>query len=121
MTVTRAALRGVRGAVPRPGGVRVARALSGAHAEVISADILQPALRHPLTESLLAEQLGRLGGTVYSLHSVAADISGEPMVPLSILGRLRHQMINFIPRAPHMRGGTLRGRSHRSFGPRRRR
>ena len=42
---------------------------------------------------VLEQQLGRLGGTVYELRNLRAEIVGEPMAPLSVLGKLRHQMI----------------------------
>ena len=42
---------------------------------------------------VLNEQLGRLGGTVYELRNLAARIDGQPMVPLSVLGKLRHEMV----------------------------
>jgi putative protease len=55
--------------------------------------VLQEALRHPLTAEVLTEQLGRLGGTPYELLNLEAEIIGRPMVPLSVLGQLRHQMV----------------------------
>ena len=54
---------------------------------------LEAAIRHPLTRELLAEQLGRLGGTGFALQELHADITGTPMVPLSVLGRLRHTLV----------------------------
>jgi putative protease len=70
-----------------------ARSDSGACARVESADALQPALRHAVTADLLRAQLGRLGGTVYALRDLDVDIVGGPMVPLSVLGRMRHEMV----------------------------
>ncbi|MEX0641991.1 MAG: DUF3656 domain-containing protein [Pirellulales bacterium] len=79
-------------AVDRP--IRImCRAANGATADVASADSLQAATKHPLTEAVLRQQLGRLGGTVYELRNVAARITGEPMAPLSVLGQLRHAMV----------------------------
>jgi putative protease len=68
-------------------------AVSGATAELTSSEPLAAAQRHALTEEVLAAQLGRLGGSVYQLRALRAEIHGEPMVPLSVLGSLRHAMI----------------------------
>ncbi len=58
-----------------------------------SEHVAEPARKHPLNEETLREQFSRLGGTVYRLQNLTADISGNPMVPLSVLGALRHAMI----------------------------
>ncbi|MFO0981663.1 MAG: DUF3656 domain-containing protein [Planctomycetota bacterium] len=71
----------------------VARAASGARACVASDQPLAPATQHPLSVALLRAQLGRLGQTVYELATLAADIQGSPMAPLSVLGRLRRELI----------------------------
>jgi putative protease len=42
---------------------------------------------------VLRQQLGRLGGTGFVLERLAATIDGQPMVPLSILGGLRREMV----------------------------
>ncbi len=70
-----------------------AEATNGAQCRVESEEPLALAQKHPLTQQVLAEQLGRLGGTVYELRTLRAEIIGEPMAPLSILGKLRHQII----------------------------
>jgi putative protease len=54
---------------------------------------LEAARKHPLTQAMLVEQFGRLGGTSLELHSLEADITGGPMVPLSVLGKLRKQLV----------------------------
>lgn len=69
------------------------RAVNGAHCRVISAEPLQTALKHPLNATVLREQLGRLGQTVFELGTLDAEITGAPMMPLSILGQLRREMI----------------------------
>jgi len=69
------------------------RAASGGACRVESPQALVEALRHPLTAELLREQLGRLGGTPYVLRNLEAAIEGRPMVPLSVLGKLRHEMV----------------------------
>lgn len=53
---------------------------------------LEPARKHPLTEQLLREQFSRLGGSCFELRSLDAEIQGQPMAPLSVLGRLRHEL-----------------------------
>ena len=42
--------------------------------------LLAAANKHPLTQQVLEQQLGRLGGTVYELRNLRAEIVGEPMV-----------------------------------------
>lgn len=69
------------------------RADSGAVCEVVSEAPLEAARKHALSEETLREQLGRLGGSVYELRQLAARLDGAPMVPLSVLGKLRHEMI----------------------------
>ncbi|MDG2381532.1 MAG: DUF3656 domain-containing protein [Pirellulaceae bacterium] len=54
---------------------------------------LARAHKHPATETTLKKQIDRLGNTVYQLRSFSAEIDGEPMVPLSVLGKLRHEMV----------------------------
>lgn len=55
--------------------------------------VLEPALKHALSESTLREQLGRLGDTPYELGEVRAEIVGGPMVPKSVLNDLRRQCV----------------------------
>jgi putative protease len=69
------------------------RAENGASCLVESPDVLAAATKHPLTRDLLEAQLGRLGGRVYELRSLTADVTGEPMAPLSVLGKLRHEIV----------------------------
>src|SRR4051794_33096910 len=83
----------VRAAVGEPVRI-VAQAANGACCELTSTEVLVAATKHPLTHDFLEQQLGRLGGTVYELRSLRADIHGGPIVPLSVLGKLRHQLID---------------------------
>lgn len=83
----------------------VAKTEDGKTCRVISEAPLQPAVRHPLTLEVLEQQLGRLGGTTLALSRVEARIEGSPMVPLSVLGRLRHELVRqleavMVERAP---------------------
>ena len=71
----------------------VAQAATGLECVIQSADPLDQARKHPLTEALLREQLGRLGGTIYQLRHLAVEIHGQPMVPLSVFGQLRRQLV----------------------------
>ena len=59
-----------------------------------SAEPLAPATRHPVTREFLEQQLGRLGGSGFVLVRLRATIAGAPMVPLSLLGKLRREMID---------------------------
>ncbi len=60
---------------------------------VASPEPLAVAARHPATERMLREQFDRLGATNYRLADFEAEIVGGPMVPLSVLGKLRHALI----------------------------
>jgi U32 family peptidase len=61
--------------------------------EVETAEPLQEARQHALTHEVLQEQLGRLGATTFELGKLTATIEGRPMAPLSILGKLRRDLI----------------------------
>lgn len=67
---------------------------SGLACEVVSEQSLVAATKHPLTEEVLRQQLGRLGGTPYELRALTCRIEGAPMVPLSVLGKLRHEIVS---------------------------
>ncbi len=82
----------VEAEIGRPLRIR-GRAASGACCQVESAEPLAEAVKHPLSETLLAEQLGRLGATPYRLRGLEAKIVGRPLAPLSVLGRLRREII----------------------------
>lgn len=66
---------------------------SGARCEVSTDQPLEVARKHPLSVETLREQFGRLGGSVYELRELTAEIVGQPMAPLSVLGKLRHEML----------------------------
>jgi putative protease len=61
--------------------------------EVHSAEPLPIARQHVLDEATLTQQLGRLGSSPFELHSLRAEINGRPMAPLSVLGKVRHEII----------------------------
>ncbi|MFY8222141.1 MAG: peptidase U32 family protein, partial [Pirellulales bacterium] len=82
----------VTAVVGKPLVVRATLA-SGATCEVESEEPAVEAKKHPLTEATLREQLGRLGGTPFELRGLSAEIEGRPMLPLSVLGKLRHALV----------------------------
>ena len=51
------------------------------------------ARKHSITEDELRQQMSRLGNTPYELRTVHASLIGNPMVPLSVLGELRKNMV----------------------------
>jgi putative protease len=68
-------------------------AASGAACVIESAQPVAVAERHPMDEALLCKHLGRLGGTVYELRNITATIEGRVMLPLSVLGAMRKELI----------------------------
>ncbi len=54
---------------------------------------LAKAERQPLTEAKLREQLGRLGGTPFTLGTLTSQIEGDLILPVSELNRLRREAI----------------------------
>lgn len=73
-----------------PDGVRI---------EIKSQHVAEAARKHPLMLETLQEQFGRLGGSVYRLDGLTAEIEGNPMLPLSVLGSMRKQMIEQLDAA----------------------
>ncbi|AMV21162.1 U32 family peptidase [Planctomyces sp. SH-PL14] len=72
---------------------------SGHAVTVASEQTLETARKHPATREQLTEQMDRLGASVYELRSVAVEIDGAPMVPLSLLSELRRQLIERLDAA----------------------
>jgi len=66
---------------------------AGIECTVRSPEPLAEARKHPLTLEVLREQFSRLGVTNYVLEHITTEIVGSPMVPLSVLGQLRHEMV----------------------------
>jgi len=62
------------------------------------------ARQRPLTEQVLVDQLGRLGGTPFFLQHLHAHIVGTPMVPLSRLNEMRRQAVEELIRQRHLIG-----------------
>lgn len=67
--------------------------------DIIHSHVPQPAQKHPLRSEGLQQQLGRLGNTPYTLAACDVAIENEPMVPLSVLGEIRKEMVDAVDRA----------------------
>jgi putative protease len=67
----------------------IARDREGHVVQLDSAMRLAKAEKQPLTSERLREQLGRLGGTPFALGELKNNLSGEVMLPMSELNRLR--------------------------------
>ncbi|MBM3838720.1 MAG: U32 family peptidase [Verrucomicrobia bacterium] len=52
--------------------------------------------RQPLTTELLRQHLGRLGGTPFKLRHLANDLSGDLILPISEINRLRREAIDAL-------------------------
>jgi putative protease len=71
----------------------IARDENGNVAKAESAIPLVRAEKIPLTEKRLREQLGRLGGTPFKLGELKDFLSGEVLLPVSELNRLRRAAV----------------------------
>ncbi len=71
----------------------IARDELGNVARVESAMPLSRAEKQPLTTERLREQLGRLGGTPFSLGELKNDLEGNVMLPVSELNRMRREAV----------------------------
>jgi putative protease len=65
----------------------------GHMAKLDSAVMLIAAEKQPLTTERLREQLGRLGGTPFKLGELENHLTGEVMLPVSELNRLRREIV----------------------------
>jgi putative protease len=72
----------------------IARDEEGHVAKVESTMPLAVAEKLPLTTEKLREQLGRLGGTPFKLGELKNNLSGEVMVAVSELNRLRREFVS---------------------------
>ncbi|MFM7034720.1 MAG: DUF3656 domain-containing protein [Planctomycetia bacterium] len=66
---------------------------SGATCAVRSVEPAMEATKHPLDPETLRAQLGRLGGTAFELRDLTAQITGRPMLPFSVLGAVRKDLV----------------------------
>lgn len=71
----------------------------GVALELETSETLAEAQKHPLSEDVLREQLGRLGATTFELRHLQAEIVGRPMAPLSVLGKLRRELVERLDEA----------------------
>lgn len=61
--------------------------------EVVSDAPLEAARKHAVTSDVLADKLGRLGGTPFHLGRLETEISGAPIVPLGSLNAARRELV----------------------------
>jgi putative protease len=108
----------VHGGVGKPLTL-IARDEFGSVAKVESTMPLAKAEKIPLTEEKLREQLGRLGGTPFKLGEMKIFLTGEVLLPVSELNRLRRE---FVTELEKLRAQPKRWelRESRSPEPRRR-
>ena len=71
----------------------LARDRCGHVVQLDSALPLSPARQHPMTEQSLAAQLGRLGGSSFQLGTLADQLEGDVILPVSELNRLRREAV----------------------------
>jgi len=56
----------------------------------------EEALKHAIDIEKIRAQLDRLGNTPYHIGECYIDIVGQPMVPLSVMGELRRQLVQHV-------------------------
>jgi putative protease len=80
--------------IARVGDRPVLRATEGSRAIEATVDhVLQPAMKHPLTEEFARRQLDRLMDTPFELRSLTLQCDGAPMVPASVFSDLRRAAV----------------------------
>ncbi|MFC4102054.1 U32 family peptidase [Paenibacillus xanthanilyticus] len=65
----------------------------GTTVEVVSELELEAAQKRPMDIALLEEQFGRLGGTLYQLDKLDAELQGDLIVPVRELNRMRREAV----------------------------
>ncbi len=63
---------------------------------VFSSKIANQAEKHPLTEEDLKSHLLRLGETPFIVKEFSAEISGEPILPFSIINQIRREAVKLL-------------------------
>jgi putative protease len=58
----------------------------------------EEARKHPTTPENIREQLGRLGTTPFEIGDFHARLTGTPMLPLSVLGEMRKELVQCLER-----------------------
>jgi putative protease len=66
---------------------------TGETVQVNSERELELAMKRPLNEELLMDQFGRTGGTLYHLDTLAFEVEGEVIVPMSVLNQMRRDAV----------------------------
>ena len=69
---------------------------SGVAVVVESAEPLATAQHHGTNETVIREQIGRMGNSPYQLENLTVDIVGNPFVPTSLLNQLRRQAVEAL-------------------------
>ncbi len=59
---------------------------------------LEVAQKRPLTEAFLTEQFGRLGGTIFELAGIQFHLSGDVIVPVKELNKIRREAVELLVR-----------------------
>ncbi|TWT54162.1 putative protease YhbU precursor [Rubripirellula amarantea] len=65
-------------------------------AKVVGPEPLSAANNRPITEDVLRDKLGRMGGTAFKLGKLTMDIDGGPMVPMAMLNETRRQLVSLL-------------------------
>ncbi|MHA6532772.1 DUF3656 domain-containing U32 family peptidase [Paenibacillus sp. BAC0078] len=58
--------------------------------------LLEAAQKRPMDASLLEEQFGRLGGTVFQLEALESQLEGDVIVPMRELNSIRRQAVELL-------------------------
>lgn len=64
-----------------------------------TAFIAEKAIKRPLTSDIIAKQVERLGSTIFSVNSLACNITGEVMVPISEINDARRRAIEELEKS----------------------
>lgn len=81
--------------VGEPLSLQVSWMAQNSHRKLVLSNphVPEVARKHAITCDDLQKQFSRLGNTPYELAELKAQLSGQPMVPLSVLGELRKALI----------------------------
>lgn len=78
--------------------LRLTGLADGTTATVESGECLEPAHARGLDHDLLADKLGRLGGTTWHLEFLESRLEGDLAMPVSALNRLRRSLVQELDR-----------------------